>query len=379
MEPILAVWRQLGIAQRILAITLPIGLATLVGCAAAFGLTQGPALLPDVAVASPSPAPVVTEPPLPPEPTLAPNASVIPSPTPAPPTADPLLGTDGRLTVLLLGTDYRPAHPGNRTDAIIVVSIDPTTGESAGFSVPRDTSNFPIGGGARYGPKINALYSHLQSRTGNGGLAMRKAFASAFNIEIDGYVFIGFAGVKSLVSAVGGVDVRLDKAYYDPYYWVTARRQGWGLPAGKSHLGPDDALIFARSRKGDNDFGRARRQQILVLAALDKVRSRGIGALPKLLAIAKKTVRTDLPLNKAEDLFKVIAATDLSKVDRAVFGPTKFASGTGGGGFQLRIDVCRKWIADNFPKVRPMGQWPEDLPPPPLVKDPIRYDRLNPS
>lgn len=369
MEAILAVWRQLGIAQRIVAIALPVGLLALIGCAAALSLAPNPAAT--VAVATPSPTPSPTSPPLPPDPTLAPSASPIPSPTPGPPTADPLLGTDGRLTVLLLGSDYRPAHPGNRTDAIIVVSVDPTTGEAAGFSVPRDTSGFPLGGGARYGPKVNGLYAHLQSRTGNGGLAMRKSFAAAFNIEIDGYVFIGFSGVKQLVSAVGGVDVTLDKPYYDPFYWVSARRQGWGLKAGTSHLGPDDALIFARSRKGDNDFGRARRQQVLVLAALDKVRSRGIGSLPKLLAIANKSVKTDLPLGRAEDLFRIVAATDISAVDRTVFGPTKYAQGTGGSSFQLRIDVCRAWIADNFPPVRPMGQWPVEAPvPSPVIPEP---------
>jgi LCP family protein required for cell wall assembly len=369
MEAILAVWRQLGIAQRVAAIALPVGLMALVAFAAALSLTPNPATT--IAVATPSPIPSPTLPPLPPDPTLAPSASPIPSPTPGPPTADPLLGTDGRLTVLLLGSDYRPAHPGNRTDAIIVVSVDPTTGEAAGFSVPRDTSGFPLAKGARYGPKINALYASLQSRTGNGGLAMRQAFAAAFNIEIDGYVFIGFSGVKQLVSAVGGVDVTLDKPYYDPHYWVSARRQGWGLKAGTSHLGPDDALIFARSRKGDNDFGRARRQQILVLAALDKVRSRGIGSVPKLLAIARNTVRTDLPLDRAEDLYRIVATTDISAVDRTVFGPTKYAQGTGGTSFQLRIDVCRAWIADNFPPVRPMGQWPAEAPvPSPVIPEP---------
>src|SRR5688572_29085410 len=145
MEAILAVWRQLGIAQRVAAIALPIGLTAVVACAAALTLT--PSQVATVAVASPSPTRTPTSPPLPPEPTLAPSASPIPSPTPGPPTADPLLGTDGRLTVLLLGSDYRPAHPGNRTDAIIVVSVDPTTGEAAGFSVPRDTSGFPLAKG----------------------------------------------------------------------------------------------------------------------------------------------------------------------------------------------------------------------------------------
>lgn len=361
MDPILAVWRQLGLAQRIVAVIIPIALLAACSGAAIAVVAMTPA--PDV-VAEAEPdettSPIVLPPPLPPVETIAPDVSPTPTPIPPPPGADPLLGTDGRLTVLLLGSDYRPAHPGNRTDAIMVVSVDPTTGKAAGFSVPRDTVGFPLGNGKAYGPKVNGLYAHLESQSGNGGLAMRKAVAKAFDVEVDGYVFIGFQGVKELVSAVGGVDVRLDKAYYDAHYWVTARKQGWGLPAGKSHLGANDALIFARSRKGDNDFGRARRQQILVLAALDKARSRGVAALPKLLQIASRTVRTDLPMNRANDLFDIVEKTNIGTVNRTVFGPTKFAVGKKGGSFALKIKECRAWIAANFPPVRPMGQWPVD-------------------
>src|SRR4051794_33682328 len=111
----------------------------------------------------PSASPLGSAPALPPEPTLEPSASPAPTPTPGPPGADPLLGTDGRLTVLLLGSDYRPAHPGNRTDAIMVVSTDPTTGRTAGFSVPRDTIDFPLPKSGVYHAKINALYQHLAS------------------------------------------------------------------------------------------------------------------------------------------------------------------------------------------------------------------------
>jgi LCP family protein required for cell wall assembly len=239
----------------------------------------------------------------------------------------------------------------------MVVSVDPTTGKAAGFSVPRDTSGFPLGNG-KYAAKVNALYEYLQSTTGNGGLSLSKAVSKAFGIEIDGYVFIGFAGVKNLVAAVGGVDVTLDKPYYDAHYWVTARHEGWGLPAGRSHLGAADALIFARSRKGDNDFGRARRQQQLVIAALAKVRSQGVAKMPRLLQIASQTVRTNLPLARASDLFDIVAKTDISKIQRVVFGPTTFAAGAGGTSFELRLAVCRNWIRTNFPAIRPMGQWP---------------------
>jgi LCP family protein required for cell wall assembly len=315
--------------------------------------------------ADPSRGPDLPLPPTPSRPPPPPDATPTPTPSPTPRGADPLLGTDGRLTVLLLGSDYRPSKPGNRTDAIMVVSVDPTTGRSAGFSVPRDTVNFPLPKSGNYRPKVNALLGHLEQTTPDGYSALKQAVGRAFDIEVDRYVFIGFAGVKQLVGAVGGVDVTLDKAYYDPYYWVTSRRQGWGLPKGTSHLTPNDALIFARSRKGDNDFGRARRQQILVMAALDKARAVGPSKIPELLAIADRGLRTDLPLDRATDLFELFSTVDLSKTKRVVFGPRTYATGTSIGAFALKLDVCRTWITKNFPPVRPLGAWPDDQVPAP--------------
>src|SRR5215211_6977220 len=122
-----------------------------------------------------------------------------PTPSSAPRGTDPLLGTDGRLTVLLLGSDYRPSHPGHRTDAIMVVSVDPATGKSAGFSVPRDTVDFPLPRKGTFAPKVNAMRMALDESTGNGYEAMKQAVARAFGIEVDRYVFTGFAGVRRLV------------------------------------------------------------------------------------------------------------------------------------------------------------------------------------
>ncbi len=354
-------WAAMSTGRRVAAVA---GLvAIVVAIAVVAGLLARPVTqLAGTATAKPPSGSAAAE--LPPDPTLAPIVSPTPTPSPTPPGADPLLGTDGRLTVLLLGSDFRPAHPGNRTDAIMVVSTDPTTGRSAGFSVPRDTVNFPLPRSGVYRAKINGLYQQLASTTGNGGAAMKQAVARAFNIEVDNYVFIGFAGVKQLVGAVGGVDVTLARPYYDAHYWVNARTQGWGLPAGKSHLNATNALIFARSRKGDNDFGRARRQQQLVMAALDKVRRRGPAGLPGLLAIARSTVRTDLPLARADDLFTLFSSVNLGTVKQVVFGPRTYATGGAGGSFSLNLTVCRKWIVKNFPPVRPLGGWPAASPPP---------------
>ena len=358
MSDLTRTWNALPPNRRVLAVgglAVPLLLVTTLVVAVLGAATLAPPPAPTEAPVAglPTEAPTPTPPPTP-EPTPLPPGA---TPAPTPPAPDPLLGVDGRLTVLLMGSDSRPSHPGHRTDAIMVVSVDPTTGESAAFSVPRDTQNFPLPTKGIYRAKVNALYGHLQATTGRGAAGMKQAVSRAFGIEIDNYVLIGFSGVQKLVRAVGGVDVTLDKAYYDPYYWVNGRTRGWGLPKGKSHLGPADALIFARSRKGDNDFGRARRQQILVMAAVDKVRKRGVDDLPALLKVATQSVRTDLSVERAADLFAVFAKVDLGDSKRAVFGPRTYASSIGGSAFALKLETCRAWIEKNFPAERPFGGW----------------------
>ena len=354
-------WRAMSPRSRVAGVggLVVVLVALALGGAYASGALSGPTpTASDSADVEPTAVPPGTSlPPLPPTPSLAPDASPTESPSPTPPGSDPLLGTDGRYTVLLLGSDYRPAHPGNRTDAIMVVSIDPTTGASAAFSVPRDTTGFPLPSGKPFNEKVTGMYQYLLSTTKDGTKAMESAISKAFGIEIDGTVFIGFAGVRQLVDDVGGIDVTLAHAYYDPVYWVNSHHQGWGLPAGTSHLNGTTALIMARSRHGDNDFERTRRQQILVMSALTKVRTLGVGSLPKLLRIAAGTVRTDLPLTNAAQLFQLFATADLAHANRTVFGPTTYASGQGGTSFSPKLSACKAWIAANFPPIRPNGTW----------------------
>lgn len=361
MSAIRAAWGTLGRASRVIAVTLPVVvLAAVIGASAlALSAVNAPQLDEE---GQPKPTPLAvasgaTPPPLPPEPSVAPDPSPLPSPSPTPPSADPVLGTDGRLTVLLLGSDFRPAHPGNRTDAVIVASVEPSSGDVAAFSLPRDMVGFPLPGGGRYSGKINAMYQYLQGRTGKGGAAMKQAIAEAYDIEVDNYVFIGFEGFKRMIRAIGGVTIKLDKPYYDPYYWVNRRTQGWGLPKGTSHLDAEEALIFARSRKGDNDFGRARRQQQLIMAVVDKVRKQP-DKLPRLLAIAADTVRTDLPLGRALDLFGIVSTARLDDANRVVFGPTTYTVNRGGSAFAPNLPKQRNWIRHNFPAPVPFGAWP---------------------
>ena len=104
----------------------------------------------------------------------------------------------GRLTVLLLGSDARTSHSGNRTDVIMIVSLDPTTGAVAAASVPRDTANFPTSSKGIYRAKINGLYQSLMGKIGQPKAAaeMKRIIGAGIGVEIDSYAVIGFEGVR---------------------------------------------------------------------------------------------------------------------------------------------------------------------------------------
>lgn len=273
-----------------------------------------------------------------------------------------ILGKDGRFTVLLLGADARGTGLGGRTDAMMVASVDPLTRKAAIISIPRDIVQFPLSATRRYAGKINAIYQTLSRTTRTPGTTLRGIVGRALGIEIDAYVIVGFTAFRRLVAKVDGLDVSLAKRYYDPYYWVTPRKRGWGLSAGRHHLTSFNALIFARSRKGDNDYGRARRQQQLVISAVSKVRRLGPGVMVALLAAGRGYYKTDLPMADRALIFAMVARADLSTAKRTVFGPTVYASWRYGAGYVLNLTRCKAWIKTYFPKARPYGIW---LPPAP--------------
>lgn len=264
-----------------------------------------------------------------------------------------ITGRDGRLTLLLMGDDYRPTRYGHRTDSMMVVTINPRTGASAAVSVPRDIARFPLPNGTTYTPKVNGLYQHYTRQLGSApaaARAMKRAFGYALGVEIDNYVIIGFGGVLKLVDAVGGVDVYLESRYCDPYYQVSRTQRGICFNAGWNHLNGKRALIFARSRKGDSDFHRSRRQQLLVMAAVRKVADRGAARLPALADTARDFLRTDIPWAASGTLFRIISKANLSTSRRQVLGPSRYATHIPGtSSYKLNIGVvrslCDVWFA----------------------------------
>lgn len=287
------------------------------------------------------PTPRPTEPPAPP--TLLPEVAGL----------DAIAGSDGRFTVLLLGSDARRGLTGERTDAIMVASIDPGTGKVAMASLPRDTVNVPIAPGQVFEApnRVNALLQSWELRGVRRGEALRRMVHSmsyAFGIEIDGYVVIGFRGLERLIDRIGGVEIDLDRPLRDPTMHVG--KGGLDLPAGTSRLDGRLALAFARTRHSDSDYQRAGRQQQLIAATAKRVLELGPDAIPALASFALSQVETDIPLDALPQLLELAERARWNGVKGTVLGPSRFA-GPGAETYtiELRLEVVRaffdRWFA----------------------------------
>jgi LCP family protein required for cell wall assembly len=249
-----------------------------------------------------------------------------PEPTKPPIKISDLLGSDGRLTMLILGSDLREGIIGERTDAIILATIDPGTGKVAMVSLPRDTVNVPIAPGKAYPARINSLYWDYQRSTGKKKAALnktKKALAYAFDTEIDYYALVGFDGLVRLVNSIGGVDVTLDEALVDPTMHLGTK--GLKLKAGERHLDGKKALAFSRSRHSDSDYDRSERQQQVLSAAATKVRTRGPDSLSALVEVARGKILTDMPLRAAPALLELADRAKLTSPKSMVLAPGRWA------------------------------------------------------
>lgn len=239
------------------------------------------------------------------------------------------------------------------------VTINPRNGRVAMASVPRDMVQVPIGPGRTFGSnfvRINALYLTLaQGVSQKKGLQrMVKAMEYMSGIEIDRYAMVGFDGVRHLVNRIGGVDVKLSRPLVDRSMHVVMNgRRGLVLKKGKNHLTGPVALSFARTRHTDNDYQRARRQQQLIAAAIQKVIKNGPKRLPALLRSFKGKLVTDFDVKDGLTLLALAETANLKKFKSFVLGPSKWAeAGDGIYTTRLKIDTVRRMFQKEFGPVR---------------------------
>ncbi len=271
-----------------------------------------------------------------------------PSPTTTIPTAGPTTGgTDGpttttvggptlwdgldRLNILLLGSD----RSGSRTDAVtlvdtvIVVSVDPQTGDAAMVSLPRNMTQFPLPEGVGYWdcncfPQLlNDLFQRAVERpdafpgTGEPGpRALKTAVGHLLGVDVHYYAMINMDGFVGLVDALGGVDILVPQTIVDEEYphedgsIVSIR-----IEAGQQRLDGHHALAYARIRRHADDFARMNRQRCVVGALVDQSSPLEIvaryGAITEVL---RTNLVTDIPRDRLPDFIDLLPKVSMDRV-----------------------------------------------------------------
>ncbi len=183
---------------------------------------------------------------------------------------------DNKMNILLLGIGGA-GHDGSLlTDSIIFASVDLKEKRVGLVSIPRDTAWKRADGTYE---KINSVHAwEEQDHPGEGAIRTAKKFAEAFDTHIDHVVRIDFRGFVAFMDALGGIDINVERGFSDTEYPAEDDLfQTVTFKKGQQHMDGATALIYVRSRHGNNseggDFARAHRQQLVLQAVRDRLMS----------------------------------------------------------------------------------------------------------
>ncbi|MGV9304870.1 LCP family protein [Nonomuraea sp. NPDC003727] len=193
----------------------------------------------------------------------------------------------GALNVLIVGSDTRHGDgnakygkidsmrdSGKRTDTMILMHISPARDKATLVSFPRDSMvEIPrCEKDGQPGVIMPPARGMINSAYNTGGIACTiTTIESLTGIPIDHHVEIDFNGFKSIVDALGGIEICLANPVDD-------RKSKLKLPAGRSTLNGEQALGYVRLRAYGNgsDLQRIKRQQIFASQVVKKVTSGGV-------------------------------------------------------------------------------------------------------
>ncbi len=224
-----------------------------------------------------------------------------------------------RVNVLLLGGDAGPGRYSLRTDTMVVVSINPVTGDTVMISIPRNLWGLPFPPGTILAEKYpkgfpglaNAVYPTVAGHPNDYGggddvasQAIKQGIAQLLGIPIHYYVLVDMLGFVKVVDALGGVDIYLPERIH------TARSPTVRLHPvpkyfedGQHHFDGTEALSYSRTRFSDSDYGRMGRQRCMLGAIASAALATG---LTDLVSAFGEAVRTDIPRDRLGEMAQLV-------------------------------------------------------------------------
>ena len=231
----------------------------------------------------------------------------------------------GYTNIALFGVDARDSSlgAGNRSDAIMVCSINNETGDVKVCSVYRDTLlEIPDPDGA-FTSKINAAYAY-----GGPELAIG-ALNNNLDLNITDYVTVNWEGLTRAIDAIGGVEISVEENELDMLNaCLTEQIHATGIysegvfETGMLTLNGAQATAYSRIRSTDQgDITRTERQREVISAMLSKLKGSDLNTIDKIIDEIFPYISTSI----SEDEMYKLASNILSyKLDETVGFPFQY-------------------------------------------------------
>ena len=234
---------------------------------------------------------------------------------PVPESTVPQVVGANRVNILLLGGDAGPGRWSLRTDSMVVVSIDPTNGDTVMISVPRNLQHLPFPAGTALAEKYpkgftdlaNAVYpyanGHKEIMGGvddAGAQAIKLGIAQLLGMPINYYVLVNMAGFVDVVDALGGIDIDVKVRVPSPGNPPGSKHDVPNfIERGQQHMDGTIALAYARTREADSDYKRMGRQRCVLAAIANAATPMALAtSLTDLVSAFGDAVRTDIPRDR---------------------------------------------------------------------------------
>lgn len=176
-------------------------------------------------------------------------------------------------TILVSGNDsYGTLQDSNtRSDANLLLTVNPKTGTILMTSIPRDYYVELVC--PDDDPELACPEGSYDKLTHSGLMGVKsteETIEKALGIKINYNVQINFSSVVNLVDALDGIDLDIKKGEEVDIFYVNSQP---GLSVGKHHVDGETALAFARERHAylDGDNQRVRNQQKVFKAIFKRI------------------------------------------------------------------------------------------------------------
>lgn len=223
----------------------------------------------------------------------------------------------GYTNIALFGVDARDSSlgAGNRSDAMMIASINNDTKEVKIVSVYRDTLlEIPDEDGAFSG-KINASYAY------GGAKRAIQALNTNLDMNITDFVTVNWEGLTRAIDAIGGVPIHVEEnelemlnACLTEQISVTGIYSDGVFETGLITLNGAQATAYSRIRSTDQgDITRTERQREVIMAVMEKAKSSDLATIDNVIDEVFPYLSTSMSESEMIDLAKNVRSYKLNK------------------------------------------------------------------